>query len=95
MRHIPGLSGYWLLGNVPDILKLGQHVLYTEGNKKFGPVFKVCACLRSEVHVLFTEGNKKVGPVFKVCACLKKFIGVDTLPLIPTGHVVPGLTMST
>eukprot|EP00884_Botryococcus_braunii_P004720 jgi/Botrbrau1/14249/Bobra.0381s0010.1 len=42
LRHIPGYTGVWLLGNIPDILKRhGAASLYEEGHEKFGKVFKV------------------------------------------------------
>eukprot|EP00884_Botryococcus_braunii_P007283 jgi/Botrbrau1/16556/Bobra.176_2s0005.1 len=41
LRHIPGFRGIWLLGNIPEMVRLGPHAFYPEAHKKFGPVFKI------------------------------------------------------
>lgn len=43
-RHIPGLTGIPILGNLPDIISHdGVLPLYRKLHKRFGPVFKVHA----------------------------------------------------
>eukprot|EP00884_Botryococcus_braunii_P004712 jgi/Botrbrau1/14241/Bobra.0381s0004.1 len=53
LRHIPGYTGIWLLGNIPDLLKYhGTHAFYQEGHKKYGPVFKIMVCRQTNSPVI-------------------------------------------
>jgi Cytochrome P450 len=41
LRHIPGPRPVWLLGNLPDIVRLGKHEAFRQWAKQYGPMFKV------------------------------------------------------
>ncbi|CAL5219444.1 g1276 [Coccomyxa viridis] len=40
LRKIPGPTGAWLRGSLPEVLSHGPHIMYTEWGKKYGKVFK-------------------------------------------------------
>ncbi|KAK9803744.1 hypothetical protein WJX73_010477 [Symbiochloris irregularis] len=41
LRHMPGPSQLWLVGNLTALARKGDYVYYTELHKRFGAIFKV------------------------------------------------------